>query len=342
MSGFNESELTIFTYDDDVKHNMPLIADDNTLAFHLHIRCSTLWYLIQTKKEQYKCFYSKQYDKDGNFKKKRPIQAPLERMKAVHKVMNNMFNRIPVPEQVAAYVPGKNCADTAKKHVGKNILIGMDISNFFNSTKRSYIRNYFKEAIGYSHYVSSILADLCCYEDFLPQGSPLSGYLANLVAWHRFGNKIQKYLDTERPGWVFTIYSDDITLSHSEDVTQEDAKKVISKINQIVKDAGYKVNLKKTRILRKGSQQRVLGCVVNEKLNIPRNTYNRIRCLIHNCLHKGFDSQAERCGKKSGEAVATYITGMLSYFKQIRPDRWETLNNKFHEAVAVHEKEGAI
>lgn len=336
MSCFSTTSLQVYKYNDNIKPEMPFAVDDNSLAFHIGIRNKTLWYLIKEKNNLYKCFKIPQKDKQGNFKKYRYIQAPVDRMKSVHTVINGILSKIPLPDNVAAYVPGKNCAYTAKKHVGKEIVIGMDIKDFFNSTKRSWIRRYFYEDAKYSHQVASILADLCTYKNFLPQGSPLSGYLANLVAWHRFGRRIKTLLDNMDPNWAFTIYSDDVTLSHPEALDNEKVDSIVNEIYNIIESSGYSVNKKKTRILRREVRQKVLGCVVNEKLNIPRNSYNKIRCLIHNCKFSSFDAQAERCGKKNGGAVIQYIRGMLQYFKQVREDRFEKLNADFEDALAIN------
>ena len=350
-------EVDLFNVESPKNPNLPFIFDDNSLAFHLGIRNKTLWYLLKTKGDHYKCFNIKTKDKDGRIKKVRPIQAPLERMKAVHTVLNGIFTRIPVPENVGAYVPGKNCVATARRHINPGVLIGIDISNFFNSTRRAWVRRFLRDDMGYSHYVSSLLADLCTYTkeldqtnkdgsqkmaSFLPQGSPLSGYLANLVAWHRFGSKIEDYLKSDDDAWVWSIYSDDLAISHpSEGISREKVDEVVENICNIINHSGYKVNRKKTRVLRKGQSQRILGCTVNDKLNIPRSRYLRIRSLIHNCFHHGFESQAARCDKDNGEAVIQYIRGMLEHFKQIRLDRYELLNEKFQAALTIHGKEAS-
>jgi hypothetical protein len=337
MSSFAKSEMVIYEYDTDIKQGMPLCVDDNTLAFHIGIRNKTLWWLIKTKNDHYKVFRLPQKHKNGTFKKMRPIQAPTERMKSVHKVLNKMFSAIHLPDNVVAYVPGK-CPpqDGAKKHVQPGTRFAVDLTDFFNSTKRSWIRKYFYYEIGYNHVVSSMLADLCTYKNFLPQGSPLSGYLANLVAWSRFGKKVKKYLMEHDPNWRFTIYSDDLTITHEKEFPMEVQQQMYLDIVSMITDAGYKINAKKSKIVPKRARHIVLGCTVNEKLNIPRNKYNKIRCLIHNCFHNGFESQAKRCGKNNGAAVVAYIRGMLQYFKQIRLDRYEQLDRKFQEAQLLH------
>lgn len=350
MSSFERT--TLESYEFNLVNNIPLMIDSNTLAFHLKIRNKTFWYLQKNKDTFYRKFAIPKKDKYGNILKLRNIQAPIDKLKNVHSVINSIFSQIPLPDNVGSYVPGKSCADTAQKHIGKSVMIGMDITNFFNSTKRSYIREYLHNGLGYSHHVSSLLSDLCTCSieikdaksadgsriiHFLPQGSPLSGAMANLVAWHRFGNKIQETLKKLDPRWEFTIYSDDIILSHPDPLPNEAVDAVRDTVINIVTNAGYKINKKKTRILRKGTQHKVLGCVVNEKLNIPRMKYNKIKCLIHNCKVHGFESQAKRCGKTNGKAVVAYIKGMLQYFKQIREDRFERLSIDLEEALALQE-----
>lgn len=358
MSGYLNTKVTLYEFDDRLKHPLPLIFNLNSICFNLcGIRTKTGSYVWKEKTSLYHKFNIPKKDKSGNVIKLRKIQAPQAKLKYIHTVLNGVFSKIPLPDNVAAYIPGKTYIPAVEKHVNKDILIHMDIKNFFNSTRRAWIRKFFTDEIGYPYYAASWLATLCtCSTDlvdrydkpirnkdgsqkvihFLPQGSPLSGYLANLVFWHRAGKHIKLKLAKLDSNWNFTIYSDDITMSYPHDMDREKVDAIITQVTNIIEDAGYQVNKKKTRVQRRGSPQQVLGCSVTEKLNIPRKKYNKIRCLIHNCKLNGFQSQAERCGKPNGGAVIQYIRGMLQYFKQIREDRFDKLNDEFEEALTIN------
>jgi hypothetical protein len=122
--------------------------------------------------------------------------------------------------------------------------IHLDIKDFFNSINASWVRHFFFKGVGYNHLVSGLMATLCTVKmknrRFLPQGSPLSGSLANLVAYQRFGQTVQQVLDRHSKEWVWTIYSDDLHVSHPDNtITQEDVIKMRDTIKQIIEDAGF-------------------------------------------------------------------------------------------------------
>lgn len=330
MAGFTQSRIDLVEFSDNLKHSLPLAIDDVSLAFHLGIRNKTLWWLVRANESLYEEFRLR---KNGGGS--RLIHNPMPRLKNVQKViLARILDRVPVGKHVGAYVPGKSCLMTANQHVKRGVIISLDIRNFFTSVKRAMVRRVL-HSYGYNHYVASLLAGLMCYTNYVPQGSPTSGYIANLVANQRFDQAIIKDLGTE---WVYTRYSDDIDISHAEMQPRERIMEVIGLVAEHVNRAGFRLNQGKTKLEPYWRQQRILGIVVNEKTNIPRLEYNRLRCLIHNCLTHGFESQHKRAGQPSAGLLKSHIKGKLSYLHQIDPVRIERLTEKFVLACEVDEK----
>jgi len=231
-------------------------------------------------------------------------------------------------------------------------MIKMDIKNFFPSIKASWIREYFVEEVGYSHYVASLLATLCSVkrvvktkagEDIevrhLPQGSPLSGSLANLVGFHRFGKKIKEMLQADSPDWVFTIYSDDIIITHpSNTLSEEAAENITKKMRSIILKSGFVVNEKKTLIKRSYRDKiKILGCIVTDKLNVPKEVRNRLASRIHNCKANGFESQCDK--DQTVQGLIMYLQGMIEYVRSIRPDLGAQYTQDLIEAMGLHDLE---
>lgn len=313
--------------------DLPLAIDDMTLAHHLGLNTATIWWLVNTKDEQYAVF---KIDKRGKQRDggKREIQNPSPRLKTVQKLLLGRFLApIPVGDHIGAYVPGRSCVDTARKHVGKGVIVSMDLKNFFPSVKRSMIRRYFNW-VGYPHRVSSLLAELMTYKNFVPQGAPTSGYVANLVADSRFDRLILADLKSMDPRWCYTRYSDDIDVSHPETVPDAAIEAVVATVRKRIVEAGFLLNEEKTKVEPRWGRQRVLGVVVNEKINIPRVEYMRIRALVHNCMMHGFEVEAKRAGKENANSLMTYIKGKLNYFDQIDPDK----SNKLREQLLAAAK----
>ena len=330
MAGFTQTRIDLIEFSDNLKHSLPLAVDDISLAFHLGIRNKTLWWLVRANKDLYEEFKLR---KNGGGS--RLIHNPAPRLKSVQKViLSRILDRVPVGKHIGAYVPGKSCLETANQHVKKGVIISLDIKNFFTSVRRAMVRRVL-HSFGYNHRVASLLASLMCYTNFVPQGSPTSGYIANLVADQRFDRGIIKELG---PEWTYTRYSDDIDISHDVMQPRERVQEVIELVAHHVNNAGFRLNQSKTKLEPYWRQQRNLGIVVNEKTNIPRLEYNRIRCWIHNCMGHGFDSQYKRAGQPTAGMLKSHIQGKLSYLHQIDPDRIDRLTEKFGLACKVHEQ----
>lgn len=339
MSSYEHTRIDVAEFLDGLRFDLPLAIDDMSLAHSLGIRNKTMWWLINSKrakheKEQpYETFKIAKRSRRGG---KRSIQNPKPRLKAVQRAILGAFLQpIPLGEHVGAYVPGRSCMDTAKQHVGQGLIISLDIKDFFPSVKRSHIRNYFKW-VGYNHSVAGYLAELLTYKNFVPQGSPASGLIANIIADFRFDHVIMDKLGQMPMGWTYTRYSDDIDISTPKRVRKERVSQVVDIVRTALAEAGFRLNAKKTKVEPYYRQQKVLGVVVNEKTNIPRKEYDRLRCLIHNCMIHGFHTQIDRAEKPSVDALKTHIRGKLSYLSQVAPAKAEALTEKFELAQKVH------
>jgi len=334
MPSFRATRVETTEWESKLRYDLPLAIDDMSLAHHLGIRNRVMWWMIHENPKMYTCF---SIAKRGKKKRQsRDIQNPVASVKNVQRVILARFlEPIPLGNHVGAYVPGRSCKDTAKQHVNKGIIVSLDLKDFFPSVKRAMVRRVL-HAIGYNHEVSSLLAQLVCYKNFVPQGAPTSGFIANLVADRRFDRKILHRLHKRDPRWVYTRYSDDIDISHPEKQPAEIVTSVVNEVADIIRAAGFRLNTDKTKLEPKHWRQRVLGMVVNEKVNIPRLEYMRVRSLVHNCYVHGFDSQYARAGSRSAEALKSHIRGKLNFFKQVDEEKSQRLFEKFEKACEIH------
>lgn len=333
-SGFKTNSLEIFEIPDDG----PYIFDDLTLAHALGYRVKIMWWLLHTRNKHYKSFEIKKAT--GGVRK---IHAPDPIMK---NFQTHILNRLLEPlqdqlgEHVGAYRKGKSCRDTALLHVRDGAPathIHMDIKNFFGSTRRAYVRRYFKQ-IGYNHYVASLLGTLLTVPDgkknYVPQGNPTSGAITNLIADAWIDSKIMGAL-SELPGdWVYTRYADDMHISVGNDsgavIQRSMIDNIIKYVDNVVTKAGYRINRKKTRVQRCHRQQKLLGVVVNDKGHMSREAYDRMKALIHNCFVYGFDTQHEWHDLPNKEAFITKINGKISYYMSIDPNRGGKLRERWN------------
>lgn len=338
MPSFRATRIESVEWKPVLQYDIPLAIDDMSLAHHLGIRNRVLWWMVHDNKKMYEALRIPKRGSSGA-RRFRDLYNPLPRMKSVQKVLLARFlEPIPLGKHVGAYVPGRSCRHTAAQHVNKAVIISLDLRDFFTSVRRSMIRRVLHK-IGYNHEVSSLLAQLMCYTNFVPQGAPTSGYIANLVADRRFDRRIIRYLHELDPAWTYTRYSDDIDISHPQEQSAETLHRIVARVDDIVRGVGFRLNQRKTKLEPRQWRQRVLGMVVNDKVNVPRYEYMRVRSLIHNCLMHGFESQYKRAGMRSADALRAHIRGKLNFFSQVNEEKAERLFEKYHRACEVHEEE---
>jgi len=305
---------------------LPLAIDDMSLAFHLGIHNSTLWWLVHKADGMYRVF--KIPKASGGH---RVIQNPGDKLKHVQRmILVHLLHKFPFGEHVGAYVPERSIMHTAQQHVGRAVVISLDLKDFFPSVTRAMVRRFMNYA-GYPHRVSSIIAQLVTYQGCLPQGAPTSGAMANLVADLNFDRHVIAALRAMDPRWVYTRYSDDMDISHPEKQPADVVAHVIHLVQQHARAAGFRLNASKTSVDTQAQQQSVLGVVVNVEPHIARFKYRRLRAIIHNCATYGFDAQAAR-NKMTGAEFYAHLVGKISYIRQISPETAERLADQLEAA----------
>jgi retron-type reverse transcriptase len=262
--------------------------------------------------------------------KERLIHAPAKTLKWVqHKLLHEVLYKIPFQDHVAAYLPGRSCAMAAAKHVGKAVILSMDIKDFFTSIKRAQVRKQLRKY--YTQSVAHTLSELMTYDNFVPQGAPTSGAIANLVAQETFDADILAEFGSA--GWTYTRYSDDLVLSSNEVVTEEQLRAMAARVDEILHKYSFELKPSKTRWARDTDSQVVLGLVVNERVGIPRRKYHKLKAAIHGCSAHGFEEHANKLEKTSKDQLVNWLRGMLSYVHDVDAQRWAVLQQDFKEAT---------
>lgn len=209
----------------------------------------------------------------------RVISAPSKELKALqHRIINRLLKKLPVHRGVTGFCRGKSIVHNAMAHVNRDVVIKLDIRDFFHSTTRKRLQRYFLD-IGWDDQAAALLVRLCTHEGHLPQGAPTSPMLSNLV----------NYLVDQRLsdlahclGASYSRYADDMTFSMNEDDHQSIAQ-LIRGVKMILKENGYRLHQdRKLQIRRQHDRQMVTGLVVNSsQVNLPRDTRRWLRAVEH-------------------------------------------------------------
>lgn len=282
----------------------------------------------------------------------RVLEAPQARLKAVQRrILTEILNRIP-PWYTAAhgFVKGRSVRSFAGEHVGRAVVLRMDLADFFPTVSGARVQALFR-TLGYPEAVADALGGLCTNttpaamfsptrwpflhaadlrdarqlykRPHLPQGAPTSPALANLCAW-RLDCRLTGLADWA--GAVYSRYADDLAFSGDADVARR-IDEYAAQIAAIASDEGWRVQHHKTRIMRQGVQQRLTGLVVNARVNCPRREVDALRATLTNCVRHGAASQ-NRAGLPDFRA---HLLGRIGWVRSVNPAKAKRLQDIFDQ-----------
>ncbi|WP_186810103.1 reverse transcriptase domain-containing protein, partial [Halomonas halophila] len=103
----------------------------------------------------------------------------------------------------------------AKNHRKKRYVFNIDIKDFFPSINFGRVRGYFISNYQFEldPKVATVIAQIACYENMLPQGAPTSPVISNLIG-HILDIRMLRVAKANN--CYYTRYADDITFSTSE------------------------------------------------------------------------------------------------------------------------------
>ena len=167
--------------------------------------------------------------------------------------------------------------------------------------------------------VATVIAQIACYDNKLPQGSPCSPVITNLIS-HILD--IQLAALAKANSCVYSRYADDITFSTRERVFPSDIMSIEAgeyivgrKLRGIIKRAGFSLNEKKTRIQFKDSRQDVTGLVVNKKPNVKKEYWRTIKSQCHSLFKNG--TFTTKRGNDIVEGNISELEGHLNFIDHI-------------------------
>ncbi|MEX2171587.1 MAG: reverse transcriptase family protein [Pirellulales bacterium] len=277
----------------------------------------------------------------------RLIESPKLRLKTLQqRVLREILEAVPTHDAAHGFVRARSITTFAAPHVGRAVAARMDLQDFFPRIRRPRIAAIFR-LIGYPEHVASLLAGLCTTttppwvwelpdlppiyrlrearwlyaEPHLPQGAPTSPAIANLCAYR---------LDCRLQGLAraadarYTRYADDLAFSGDHQFARR-AKRFLIHAAATAAEEGFVVHHRKTRIMRRSMRQHLAGVVVNERLNVRRSDYDRLKAILINCRRHGPGTQ----NRENHPDFRAHLTGRIAFVAQINPARGERLRELF-------------
>jgi RNA-directed DNA polymerase len=227
----------------------------------------------------------------------------------------------------------------------------MDLQNFFPSISRARVQALLRTA-GYTEPVADLLGGICTniaprdvweklavYVDpvqlreirdlyrqpHLPQGAPTSPALANLCCYR---------MDCRLAGLArsasaeYTRYADDLAFSGDEEFERR-IDRLATHVAAILHEEGFAANHHKTRIMRRGVRQQLTGLVVNQRINIKRADFDRLKATLTNCVRLGPESQ----NRESHPHFREHLEGRIGFVEMVNPDKARRLRKIWEQIV---------
>ena len=275
---------------------------------------------------------------------KRTIHAPIDALKLIQRKLSvllqdcvdeintakNLQNRVS-----HGFTRKRSIITNARRHRNRRYVFNLDLEDFFPSIHFGRVRGFFIKDRTFALHedVATVIAQIACREKTLPQGSPCSPVISNLIA-----HVLDMHLVSlaSRVGCTYSRYADDLTFSTnkkafpSEIAMQSDTDPNLwvpgEELQRLITHAGFLVNNRKTHMQYRTSRQNVTGLVVNRRINVRQEYRHDTRAMVHRLLNTGgFEvyGKVQKSGvvtleKRSGKV--NELHGMLGFIDKIDLD----------------------
>jgi hypothetical protein len=281
----------------------------------------------------------------------RLLEMPKPRLKAIQRrLLHEILDQIPPHLAAHGYRRGHSIVSYSAPHASQAIVLRFDLRHFFPSIRSSRVHALFRTA-GYPAAVARALTGLCTnvvppeiwsgpeWQEgqreiglrrwfaaaHLPQGAPTSSALANLCAFR---------LDCRLAGLAsavgarYTRYADDLAFSGPERL-EHSARRFQVHVGRIALEEGFEINTRKSRFMRQGIRQQLMGIVVNAHPNFRRDQYDRLKAILYNCVRYGSASQ----NRQALVDFRSHLAGRVAYVQMLNPGRGRRLRALFDRIV---------
>lgn len=235
-----------------------------------------------------------------------------------------------------AYTKERCILDALKLHQANqsNWYLKIDLTNFFPNCTPEIIFNQLIQLYPF-YYISeehqNILKNIikvCCLHGGLPQGTPISPILTNLIMIP-YDYKIYSYCKRGTgQHYVYTRYADDILISCKDSFLWREMQDTLQEILQ-----PFQIKKEKTRYGSKNGSNWNLGLMVNKDNNITLGS-NKKKTL--NAMLNNFIRDYQNNNRWSREDTYT-LQGQLSWLKHIEPGYYNYIVQKYETKYNIRD-----
>lgn len=267
----------------------------------------------------------------------RTIHAPIGKLKIYQRVLADILYEC--ADEIDAASPrkplshgfrrGRSIVTNASQHKKRRFVLNLDLENFFPTFHFGRVRGFFikDQSFALKPGCATIIAQLACFQGYLPQGSPCSPIIADLIA-HVLDLRLVRFAKKHRV--TYSRYADDLTFSTNEKTfpsalatggtSPSDSWVLAAPLVGRISSTGFVVNGAKTRMHVAGSRQIVTGLTVNEKVNISQTYWRGARSMCHSLFQTGTYHRHAAMPGDANVAITDLHTlrGILGHIRHIK------------------------
>lgn len=259
----------------------------------LNIHLNYLSYILYVKKIENLYTTFKIPKKNGGY---REINAPQNELKMIQKKLvsfleEKMKDKFKTINTSHGFVKERSIITNAKIHKNKKIVLNLDLKDFFDSFHFGRVKGFFEKNKDFKSFfpeltseLSTLIAQLVCFNGKLPQGAPSSPLLTNLIC-NIFDVRVLKL--AKKYKLTYSRYADDLTFSTNYKGFIRNLEKFEEDILLEIKKNGFEANMEKYRLTFQSSRQEVTGLTVNKKINVSRKYYKYTRAMAYSLYKNG-------------------------------------------------------
>lgn len=276
------------------------------IAKILGCKASSLSFILYKTDDNKKYKKFKIPKKNGGF---REICSPCEKLLTLQKkisfILQNCLEEIAIEYERKSnkndrishgFRKNRSIVTNAVQHKNRRFVFNLDLENFFGSITFARVRGFFLKNRNFelTPKTATVIAQIACFDNCLPQGSPSSPVISNLLA-----NILDIHLSrlAAKEGCTYTRYADDLTFSTNKPNFPEriaikvkddpNSWTVGKELDHLIEHCKFSINHAKTRMQYQDSRQEVTGLVVNKKVNVRSDYRHNVRAMVQTLFTTG-------------------------------------------------------
>jgi RNA-directed DNA polymerase len=262
----------------------------------------------------------------------RTIKAPIDALKLLQHRLSDLLqdcvDEINTANQrkdrtAHGFKRKRSIITNARQHRHRRWVFNLDLEDFFPSINFGRVRGFLLKNRDFELHedVATVIAQIACHENSLPQGSPCSPVISNLIA-NLLDMRLVKL--ASETGCTYSRYADDLTFSTNKKEfpaniavsagTKDSASHLWlpgDGLQKVIERTGFRINTKKTHQMYRTSRQDVTGLIVNKKINVRWEYRHTVRAMVHSLVKTG-KFQIVGLTHKDGHAILEERPGTLN------------------------------